>query len=601
MLKKCVFILVFNIVTLALYAQPDIINLAQRFYNNGQYEQALTIYQKLNKENVHQDAFYAYYFNTLLKTQNYTEAEKLVKKNIKTNPFPVTYMIDWGYLYEQKNELTKANKIYDKAINNLPPYQNPISQSATIFYNRQNYNYALKTLIQGRKILNDKTIFSSQIIDILIATQNKDAVIQEVVSLLYSSPNYLNDAKNSLAQVLSSSSDFAMLKTVLIKQLQKQPDNTTFAELLTWQYLQQKDFKSALAQTIALDKRGQQNGDAVFAIAEICSQNKEYETASKAYQYLVLKGEKNPYYVTALVQNLNNKKQLLIENKLLMPDLLSLETDYNTLLGNYGKNYQTLFAITNLAHLQAYYLNKPTQAQKLLLNALQINNITQQQVAEIKLQLGDIYFLNNTIWEAALLYSQVEKTFANQPLGHEAKLRNAKLSFYNADFKWAQSQLDVLKASTSQLIANDALDLSLLIQDNLLADSTGKALKMYALAELNVLKNNFTQALLTLDSIATRYPNSPLGDDILLSKAKIFTKQNNPTAAAAQYQAIINHHSQGMYIDDALFLLAQLQEQKLNLPKQALQNYQTLLNNYPGSPYVTEAREKFRTLRGDAL
>lgn len=602
MFKKYVILLFVNFISFALYAQQDSIELAQKFYNNGEYQQAFNIYIKLSNENIDVAAFYSNYFNTLLKIKNYNEAEKLVKKNIESDASsPSVYIIDLGYIYEQKNQAIKANKIYDKAINNLKPNENTISKMASLFYARQNFIYALKVLNQGRIILNDKAAFTSQIINNLIAINDKAAVINQLLDLATISPDYLLYAKKNLAKALNSPSDFALLKTALLKQLQKQPDNITLAQLLAWQCLQQKDFKSALAQTIALDKRSQQDGASVYAMAEIFSQNKDYETASKAYQYLMLKGKTNPYYLTALVQNLNNKKQLLTEGGFLMPDMLTLETDYKTLLTDYGSNYQTLFAITGLAQLQAYYLHKPTQAQNLLLNALQLHNITQQQIAELKLQLGDIYLINNTIWEAALLYSQVEKAYTNQPLGQEAKLRNAKLSFYNADFKWAQSQLDVLKASTSQLIANDALDLGLLIQDNLTADSTGKALKMYASADLNLLKNNLTQALLSLDSIATYYPNSPLSDDILLTKAKIFIKQNNNQAAALQYQTIINQHSQGMYMDDALFLLAQLQEEKLGLTSQAQQNYQTLINNYPGSPYVTEAREKFRTLRGDAL
>ncbi|TAF46190.1 MAG: outer membrane protein assembly factor BamD [Sphingobacteriales bacterium] len=509
--------------------------------------------------------------------------------------------IDLGYTYEQNKQPEKANKIYDKAISQLKPDENVINEMANVFYMRQNYTYALKTFIQGRKILNNKTAFSLQIINCLAALKNKNDVINETLILLNYDTNYVDYAKKNLAKTLTDSIDYALLKTLILKQLQKQPDNTNLTKLLIWQYLQQKDFKSALAQTIALDKRNQQDGELVFEIAEIFNQNKDYQTACKAYQYLIAKGNTKPYYIIAQIQNLNNKKQLLTEGTLLMPDVQSLENDYNTLLNNYGKNYQTLFAIIGLAQLQAYYLNKPTQAQNLLLNALQLHNITQQQIAELKLQLGDIYLINNTIWEAALLYSQVEKAYTNQPLGQEAKLRNAKLSFYNADFKWAQSQLDVLKASTSQLIANDALDLGLLIQDNLIADSTGKALKMYAFADLNVLKNNLPKALLVLDSITTQYPNGTLKDDVLLTKAKIFIKQNNNQAAALQYQTIINQHSQDMYIDDALFLLAKLQEEKLGLTSQAQQNYQNLINNYPSSPYITEARQRYRALRGDAL
>ncbi|TAH03368.1 MAG: hypothetical protein EAZ15_03340 [Sphingobacteriales bacterium] len=600
MLKKISFFIVLSLITLLASGQQNDIELAESLSKNGEYSQAITIYKNLTNTTIDKTWYYADYLNCLLKTKNYNEAEKLVNKTIKANANQNIYFLDLGYVYEQKGDNEKANKIYDKTINNLPADDIAVTDFSSHFYNLQNYNYALKTYLQARKVFKNNGLYALEILNILKITKNNPALISEILTLLSSNNEYLGFAKNSLSQTLETTADFTLLKLELLKAIQKQPDNNSFAQLLAWHYLQQKNFTAALTQTIALDKREKQNGAQVFELGNIFTQNKDYETANLAYQYILQKGESNPYYINALIENLSNKKQLLTEGKFLMPDLLLLEQDYTSILTKYGKNYQTLFAITQLANLQAFYLNKPSQAQVLLENALKLTNIGQKNLGELKLQLANIYLVNNQVWDAALLYSQVEKTFTNEPLGQEAKLRNAKLSFYNGDFKWAKSQLDVLKASTSQFIANDALDLSLLIQNNLTADSTGKALKIYASASLLLLKNDLEGSLLTLDSINLLYPKNELENDISLTKAKIFIQQSKFAEAALQYQSIINQ-TESMYADDALFLLAQLQEQKLNLPKQALENYQKLLNNYPGSPYITETRERFRALRGDAL
>lgn len=600
MLKKYTLLLALMLLKFFAFAQQDDIELAESFSRNGDYNQAIAIYKNLATTNIDKNWYYIDYLNCLLKTKNYSEAEKLVNKNLKTNPSQNNYFIDLGYINELKGDTEKANKLYEKVLNNLPADENSINQTANNFYTNQNYQYALKSFYAGRKLLKNNKLFDLEVINILKITKNKPDLINQMLAVLNNNPNYIGFAKNSLAQVLDSPADYALLKTEILKTIQKYPDDNNYPDLLAWLYLQQKDFKAALAQTIALDKRKQQNGSQVYLLGTIFTQNKDYETANLAYQYLLNKGETNPYYINALIETLNNKKELLTEGKFLQPDLLLLEQDYNTLITKYGKNFQTLFAITQLANLQAYYLNKPAQALQLLENALQLSNIGLKKMAELKLQLANIYLVNNNIWDAALLYGQVEKTFTNEPLGQEAKLRNAKLSFYNGNFKWAKSQLDVLKASTSQLIANDALDLGLLIQNNLSADSAGKSLKIYASASLQLLKNNLPKALLTLDSINFLYPKSQLENDILLTKAKIFVLQNKHIEAALQYQTIINQ-AQGIYTDDALFLLAQLQEQKLDLPKQAEENYKTLINNYAGSPYITEARERYRALRGDAL
>ena len=269
------------------------------------------------------------------------------------------------------------------------------------------------------------------------------------------------------------------------------------------------------------------------------------------------------------------------------------------MLLEFGKTNQTLFAIRQLANLKAFYLHQTTEAETLLENVLTLNNQDLKSIADVKLELADIYLINNNRWDAALLYGQVEKSFSNEPLGQEAKFRNAKLSFYYADFNWAKAQLDVLKASTSQLIANDALDLSLLLQDQLNFDSTGSALEIYAKAELMLFKNQTNKALLVLDSINLKYPNNNLAAEILISKSKIYTQQKEFKKAANALIEISEKYNYSIWADNALFNLASLEEQELNNPTLAQIHYEQLITNFPGSLFGIEARKRFRNLRGD--
>ena len=77
-------------------------------------------------------------------------------------------------------------------------------------------------------------------------------------------------------------------------------------------------------------------------------------------------------------------------------------------------------------------------------------DITKNDLAECKLVYADVMLLSGNIWSSLLYYSQVEKENKESPIGHETKLRKAKISYYKGDFEWAQSQLDVLKSSTSK-------------------------------------------------------------------------------------------------------------------------------------------------------
>jgi TolA-binding protein len=280
---------------------------------------------------------------------------------------------------------------------------------------------------------------------------------------------------------------------------------------------------------------------------------------------------------------------------------MALEQKYKNLLKELGKNPSTMPLLQNLAHLQAFYLDKTDEAIDLLEEAIKIPNVQTKLQAQCKLELADIYLFSGEQWEATLLYSQVEKAFKNEPLGHEAKFRNAKLSFYIGEFGWAKTQLDILKAATSKLIANDAMELSLLISDNTDADSNTTALSMYSRADLLVYRNQYDTALIVLDSLEKDFPGHPIIDDVLFKKAEISMKEGHFDKAANYYSSIIKDYTFGLLGDDATFNLAKLYENQLNDKTKAQQLYQDLMTNYPGSLYVVEARKRFRALRNDPV
>jgi outer membrane protein assembly factor BamD (BamD/ComL family) len=222
-------------------------------------------------------------------------------------------------------------------------------------------------------------------------------------------------------------------------------------------------------------------------------------------------------------------------------------------------------------------------------------------LASCKLDLGDIYLLNKQPWEATLLYSQVEKDFPNTNIGEDAKLKNAKLAYYTGDFVWAKGQLDILKAATTQLIANDALNLSLLISDNLAADSAGNALKLYARADLLIFASETDKAILTLDSIDKKFPGNELTDDILMAKARILIQQKNYNDAVPLLKKIVTEHPTDLWADDAVFMLGDIYENYLHDKEQAKGYYQKIITDYPGSLLINESRKRFRILRGDKV
>lgn len=598
-LKKIWILLWMIFASTVIYAQnPNDPLLAQQFYRNGEYDKALSVYEQLYKSKNGAILYYNDYLNTLLKLKQYNEAEKLINKKIKENP---SFKLDLGNLYQEKGDLPAATKIYDGILKNMPPNQFEITEIANSFYAAGNYDYAIKTFLNGRKVLKDEEIFTFELINLYRFKRINNGLTTELLKIIENQPQYLQLAKTSITRAFENDTDYNNLKSVLLKKIQKDPQNTNYINLLAWQFIQQKEFDLALVQIIALDKRMNDTGGSVYALATLLTENEAYDAANKGFEYLISKGNQNQYFISAKIASLKNKNDQISRGNPNVEEIKRLATAYEQLLQEYGKKVNTIYVMRQLANLKAFRLNQLTEAQTILEEALVIPGVKDQTLAEIKLELADIYVFNNDRWEAALLYGQVEKSFSNEPLGQEAKFKNAKLSFYNGDFSWAKAQLDVLKASTSQLIANDALDLSLLLQDNLAFDTTGNALKMYARADLLQFKNEYTQSLSLLDSINIVFPNNDLADDILQSKSKIYLKKSDYQKTIEILKELIDKYSTSIWADNALFTLATLEEEKLGDKASAQKHYEKLMTDFPGSLFVIEARKRFRNLRGDTL
>ena len=518
---------------------------------------------------------------------------------LRKHPAEYQYSIWLGRVYTQKGDTDKANAIYDDLIKNLPADAGAISNLATQFYQAENVDYAIKIFQQGRKLLHNDNLYSFELINLYRFKRDKPALTDEYLNFLPTNPAFITQAENTLSSVYEGEDDYNMLKLALFRRIQKDPQQIVYANLLTWQFLQQKEFDQALDQALALSRRQNDDGNSIFELCQTLISNEAYQAAIRGYEYIISKGKDNPLYIASKIELINTKNLLVTAGKYTQADLQGLEKDYLDLLSEFGKNNNTAFAMQKLANLEAFKLHQLDEAQRLLEETIRIPGIKLNLLNSCKLDLGDVYLINKQPWEATLLYSQVETAYPNTTIGQDAKFRNAKLAYYTGDFEFAKGQLDVLKSATSQLIANDALNLSLLITDNLFADTSGKALKVYARADLQIFAEQPEKAVSILDSIDLKYPGNNLSDDILMAKARILIQQKNFNDAVAPLKKIVGEHPFNLWADDAVFMLGDLYENHLNNKDQAKIFYQKIITDYPGSLWINEARKRFRLLRGD--
>ena len=345
----------------SLFAQDNDLLLAKQYSTNGETQKALEIYQKLYKQN--NEAYYTYYINTLLSLKKFDEAESATKKLVRKHPEAHEYQILLGTVYTQQGNLNKADAIYNDLIKNLPADRNEISNLAGQFYQSSNLDYAIKIFQQGRKIMNNNEAFTYELINLYRFKRDKIALTEEYLNFLPPNPNFINQAENAFATIYEGDSDYNMLKGALLRRIQKDPQQIIYTELLTWQYMQQKEFDLALNQALALSRRQNDDGSSIFELCRTLNSNEAYDAAIRGYEFIISKGKTLSLYIPAKIELINTKNLKVTSGKYLPADLVGLEQDYTDLLTEFGRNNSTVFAMQKLAQLQAFKLHKLKEAQ----------------------------------------------------------------------------------------------------------------------------------------------------------------------------------------------------------------------------------------------
>ena len=578
--------------------------LAQHYYSNGDFEKAKMYYVKIYDKDPSKFNFNRY-FDCLNQTGDIKEAEKVLKKQSSANRYDIEYKVLLGQFYEDTKETDKAQKIYSDLIDNLEPDPASIISLFNAFKSKGRNDLAFSTIEKGRKILRDSYPLHFQFAELYGAMGQTEKMIGEYLDLLDFQSSYASTIQTVLAQQIdftsSVSQEYDFLKSALLERIQKKPGESVYSEMLIWLFIQKKNFTGALVQIQAMDKRLNEQGRGVLELGKMCVENKEYETARKAFKYVIALGDEKLFYYQAENALLNTRFLEVTTNRnYSAEELQSTISEYQTTLLRVGKKRSSIPLIIELSHIEAFYANQATEAITLLTDALLIPGITDMQKAELKMQLADIHVLHGDIWEASLLYMQIESELKFEPIGHEAKFKNARIFYYDGEFDFAQSQLGVLKESTTKLIANDALKLSILITDNFGLDSNYQAMTWFANGDLLIEQHRNSEAFVLFDSIIATFPYHSLGDEILIRKSKAMQLQGNWAKAISYLEELLKYYRDDILADDALFQLGDIYENHLNDNEKASEYYKTLLFDFKGSLHSVEVRKRYRSIRGDA-
>lgn len=596
-IKSLIFLLFISNLQIALGQNQE---LAEQYFEKGEFDKAYQLYQDLVKNPSTANSVHNNYLKTLYRLKKYDEADKFLKKQIKNNREQIIYKADQIELMKLMGESESAvNERRRELINEAIEVDVNVYTLQNYYYNINEYDFLIQLLEKAKEKDKSGSKYTIQLARAYLFNGQKEKMLEEILQYGIANQN-VNYVKETIQDNFREEAELEKLEQILYTKIQEDPNNTYYNDLLIWHFIQRKNFRKAFTQARAIDRRLKLEGQKIFEIASVAFQNRDYKNAAMMYEYIMKEypaGEFYPYARRWLIQSKEEivKTTFPIE----LENIRDLIAEYEQMFKEVGSSNKTLEAKRNVALLKAFYLNEHEDAIKILEEAINAAGSNQNFKDECKLDLGDIYILKNEPWESTLLYLQVEKSQKEDKLGEIAKLKNAKNYYYKGEFELAKEVLDILKKATTREIANDAMQLSLLIQDNTGMDTSTVAMEDFAKVDLLVFQNQNEIAVEKLDSMYIKYKKHYLADEILLLQAKTLLKINRIDEAIANLKLLVEEYSVDILADDALFTWAVLTEENKKDSTEAMKLYRKLLQDYPGSIYGVEARKRYRLLRGD--
>jgi len=592
-MKKLFLFFIFSIFSIISFGQKsNNYVLAESYFRNGDYEKAEKMYEKLLQKSPYNTIYLSKLTKCYQELKKFDVAEQLLKNKLKQKPNAHFLYVFLGYNFERQESIKEAEKHYDKAISSIDKKSTYGTTIASEFKKINKLDYTVKAyeaIMKSKPNAN----YGLQIAQIYGEKGEFEQMFEEFINYVDKNDKHISTVKRYTSRYISNDSDDEnniLFKKALLRKSASNPKNA-WNNLLSWLFTKQKQYGKAFIQEKALYVRNGNNISKIVEIGDIAFENKDYDTAKECFDFVFEKAELEEDKFNAIYMNLLIGIETKEEN---------IDSRFQEVFQTYGFNKKTLPIQLAYANYLTFQKANPEKAYTILEEAIPYA-ANEFQKARVKMKMGEVLVYQEKFNKALIYFSQVQTKLKNNEIAQQARYKVAQTSYFKNDFEWAKAQLKVLKGSTTQLIANDAAHLFVVISDNQPKDSIATGLSKYAKADLLHLQNKNDEAVSILNEVLQEYAGQEIEDEALYQQAKIFTQQQKFEDAINNYNKIIADDAYGVFVDDAYYHLAEIYNNEFNDSQKASEHYQKIIFDYPSSIYLVEARRKFRKLRGDSI
>ena len=138
---KKIFLLNLLLFSLFAFAQSD--QLAQHYFEKGDFEKAKISYEELSKKQPNNWNYTLKLIDCYQQLEQYTKAEELILDRLEKYK-QANFLVELGYNYQLQKDEAKAKKYYDEALSRIKKNPTDVYGIASSFEKKSLIEYALK-------------------------------------------------------------------------------------------------------------------------------------------------------------------------------------------------------------------------------------------------------------------------------------------------------------------------------------------------------------------------------------------------------------------------------------------------------------------------
>lgn len=592
--------------------------LAQSHERAGNYEAAVKLYEELFAKDSSNIVFFESLKRTYLQLKRNEDAIALIQQKLSTTPQDIGLLAQLGSIYLRISDEPKAVSTWERAIAVNPSNEATYRIVASAMIESRAFERAITTYKRGRDACNNPSLFTSDLAYLYSIMLNYTEATREYLAMLKENPAQLGYVQSRLASFTSRPEGLNGAQRVVEQASAAETNNTTLLYLLSWLYMEGKNYQKAFDVVKQIDVRTNAGGKEIFTFAEKALKEKANDVAMDAYQTIIKQYPSFPQlaqakygYAQALEHSntISDSLQLFGVNELFSIEKPATESEpvLNTLIAAYqrivSEHPNTEIAARSLlriAYVQYQRFFNLDAAQEHIQRLIrQFSNFI-PVVLEGKILLSEIYIaLNNLDAAITLLQELSAARFVSPSQQQIIAFRSAEIAYFQGNFQDALNRLQNLTKQLTTDIANDAIDLQIFIQENISQDE--QSLKEFARAELLRRQRKLSESLTLLTTLLQSASSSTIKEHTAMRIGDINIQMHRYHEAIAAYEQLAKNFPTSILLDRALMKTGYIYQSGLKEKEKAIAAYQQLLETYPQSLYVNEARKRIRELRGDTL